>query len=338
MVKKNKLMVAAIGLAAGACVFATTAMVALANNSNYEIFKNSVFNMPGEDNYTVNTSMKLIAGGDELTNYSISKRDGDKVYSETKEIGFDGGVLNESGSYSDRNTVISYKGGKIIYERELDGSQVSSRENKMTDAQKRLMNILIDTAVGDTKNSMLSEGSKIYLNLKENQIPMLAQAVIGVISEGSDVELGDMRISGDLNDEVLGILNAKGLSIKEINFEGDVDPDGNFKYLNYDMEIGGTVSGEYKAIKFEVETTASGYGSTVVEKPNIAEYDESVKSLYFEEDGTKKPLPIEGVGVSIDSDGDMVYEDLYSLDENGNLVNKDGDIINNYESRIEISR
>ncbi len=285
MIKKNKIMTTAIGLVAGTCVFASTAMIALANNSNYEAYKNAVFNVVEAKNMTMTMNAELKSNGSVWKSEAIEKHDGNKFYSNTKNSE-PGSKTTEYATYNDGESLISYLNNEITYENQF-GENSYRNEQNLTEAQRRLVNILIDTAMGDLKNSVLSEGTKISLNIAENQVPVLAQTILDVIAESTE-EDSEMFDNQDIS--MMDIFKAKDISIKQVNFEGDIDNNNFVKYAKGNIVLGGTVSGEYKEMTVSLDFNISDIGTTSVEKPDINVYSKDYYKYDVSPDGTMKNI------------------------------------------------
>ncbi|MDR2938803.1 MAG: hypothetical protein LBV08_00610 [Clostridiales bacterium] len=283
---KKKLMMATIGLVTGVTVFSATAFVALANNSNYETYKRGFFKLLRSANYTMDIKAGFeFEDGDKIEMGALRYQDRDKYYEGSQTI-INGEVVSDQAMYSDENESVHYRDNKITYayEYENDGSGYSYHEPEITASQEKLVDVVADLMLGDLKNSIVSEGNSIYIDVEEYQIPALAHAIFDVGREtvdrhaNIDDEFGNGN-EGEVAEKLYDLMTDPNSSIKSGNFEGAFDDSGYITKAKANV----TIANGSSSIDFYFDFTFSDFGSTDVVKPDITEKHEDYEEFNAED-------------------------------------------------------
>lgn len=131
-----------------ALVLVSTAMTASNNVSGYEKTKASLVRLYTSENVTADVKVTLTEDGTELMTNSF------KVNKEN--LSSNSGVAALAGNVS-----------------------------RLSDSQKKLVNVVFDMLTGDTKNYFTNNNGEVRLKLEKNQVPDIFQTLLSVVSEGA---------------------------------------------------------------------------------------------------------------------------------------------------------
>lgn len=282
MLKKNKLLFSSVGLLVGVSIFATTAFVALANNSGYENFKKAIFKLNDATNYELEGTVEAYFNDEYIGKSSaITKRnDSNQNYYEINQYSKDNSVVENFIIYNDSKTTTTYKNNKIISEQNSHDYNYlkGSKSEALKASETKLYESLMDVLIGDSKNFIISDDKKVYANLDETQIPNLAQVVLAYVSEFSkEMMLNSTEKNGKMYESPISEFNyLSQISIKNIDFKGELGEDKSIKNVYLEIKVGGIDdSQKYVTYTFKTNMDVKNVGSTEITKPNITEHLDS---------------------------------------------------------------
>lgn len=277
---KKKKLASCIGLALGVTIFTCAAFANYNTANGYEVGKNAVKRLMENENYTMNSSFKLIFDGREVAGSEITElydRDGD-VRLNTFETLMGNGKepshvwerhFQDSDEICiyDRDEAIVYKDvSGFIRRGELDTMYGADEDDRKTvNKIIRFVELATDTFVGDLKNNIVyisgdDDSSTYEMNLDAVQIPELVNAGLSAIF--STVNTND--ISTDADDP----LKALGTDpiVKNVSLKFTVDNEGRFT----DCIATFTMAGNGHECSVELSLNISDYGTTQPQRVDIS--------------------------------------------------------------------
>ncbi|MDR3120938.1 MAG: hypothetical protein LBU58_06350 [Clostridiales bacterium] len=180
----------------------------------------------------------------------------------------------ESVTYADNDVVVSSSPGYYSERTQTRNDYYESRrrdsdeyQTGMTDTQRRFVEVLADTLVGDVKNYFVAEGDKVSVTLTGYQIPELAQLSLSMLAEANDTAY---QKYGDINgyDDGMEVFQiGPDAKFTLASFEAVIDDEYNISAASARAEITSTVNG--RPVSFEILLTfeVTDIGTTVVTKP-----------------------------------------------------------------------
>lgn len=278
MLKKNKLLFTSVGLLVGVTVFATTSFVALANNSGYENFKKALFKMKDVTNYEVQANVEAYYNGEYIgkSNAVTKTNDDNQNYYEITQYSKDNEVIENFISYDDSNTTTIYRNNEITSEQNSIDSNYrnDSKSEALKASETKLYEALMDVMIGDSKNFIISDGNKVYANLDETQIPNLAQLGLSYASEFSKemMSRSTETQSSSIHQGAMGdIKPLSQISIKNVDFKGEVGENNYIKTVYIEIEVGGIdETQKYVTYTFKTTVDVKNVGQTEITKPVIS--------------------------------------------------------------------
>ena len=169
-----------------------TAYAAVQNVSSYETLKSALLNYNAYDNGTLRLDAKVSENGKEIVLANLVDKLETKYTSSTVASVTVNGVTKTYGAWENKEQTIQidYDSDKYLvhpsvhydnyyssYHKNLIGYSSEDWES-LTSAQQKLVNAVIDLAVGDVKNYFISSGKTISLNINKNQIPQIVQLLL----------------------------------------------------------------------------------------------------------------------------------------------------------------
>lgn len=191
---KNKKTMSVIGVAAGVCILTSAAFANYQTANGYEALKQSLFNLPKYENYTMDFDFAVSTDGTTIatvSEYQEFDKASELSHSKGESTTADGeSYSNENWSQDGKdiwkNSDGTYQGvDDVIFSGGM--SSLGLTGNEETDQKIiRFLELLSDTLVGDLKNNFVcvedGENSATYeVNLTSVQIPELVNAGLGAV-------------------------------------------------------------------------------------------------------------------------------------------------------------
>jgi hypothetical protein len=323
--KKNSKKMLSLSLAAAlsAIVFVTTGFAASNNVSGYEKAKEALFALHEMSNYTETLEFSVVEDGVEIMQGSLDgKVDDEFIHSMEMDFTIDGETYTvdtystESNSYT--KTIESDQYIKTPnYAKEFGGENDGF---KITDNQKKLMNIVLDMFVGDTKNYFTNDNGKITMKLEKGQVPEIFQVGLAVMSEAINKELneseyftsrhaGSDTISTFFEERMLNVLN--NLEIDSVYVEGTIDENN----VITDATMTFTLTGEDMDGNPHVTTFSMTNEITDIGTTEVAPFDETGKEIIDNVRNMPTSIMIDGEEIIIEDIDDMDMSDLAELQQ-----------------------
>jgi hypothetical protein len=260
--KKNYLKLG-IGLAVGSALLITSTFVSLANGTDgYELLKESFKNSKGFDNATINAEFTVIDNDEKVLDVSgILKADHENEIGNGSVSLKSDSISSEFDFYAEDNSVVVKRDGIDTYFKFIsddESEEYSNKHEKFGENQELSKEVsdlhekIFDTLVGDIKKQIvekdLTNGDKeISLELNENQIPEIVNAVLSAKHDDDSEYDENEKICGEYLEEVFGIscddfkVNEleKDIKVKNIYLETVLDKDNEVKGIGFSIKVSG---------------------------------------------------------------------------------------------------
>ena len=264
--KKRFKKIALSGLLIGCVTVGGTGMAVLANGNAYENFKTAAFSTMQVENMTVNADFTVKQNGEVIVSGNgIIQTDGDTNYT-TGSFITDGKTI-EIESISDDSSMIhriDEQYTKVV--KDTDDRQ--DRRDDLNDSPNtvKMMKMILDVLVGDTKTHFTGDNNHISVNLEGAQIPELLNVSIAAASEQSEHRSKDAFTSINFDDY-------DQVRIQSLKLESDLQ-DGYLVNNKISVVMIGTdQTGKNQEFEFIYHTELSDIGSTTPGTMDVAGKD-----------------------------------------------------------------
>ncbi len=186
--KKNKLMIASATL--GTLLLATSVFAFATTGSSYQEYKGAVKAMAFMNNLTATAEVELKDNGSIIlsgNSTNMINQDEMKTYSNNSFV-LDGKTHSTEMSMIDGKIISNQDGEYTSFTMvgDMRNPHFDSRELDESSSTLKLMEMVVDTFVGDVKNQFVKDGDTITVNLEGAQIPELARLGISAMMENTD--------------------------------------------------------------------------------------------------------------------------------------------------------
>ena len=287
MTARNKRKAIWLATIAAVAVFAASAFAAGANVSGYERLKSAGFEMierfgraeafgvGANGTYRVTTSLSM-DGVELMGSEGVSMLDSGRtlIWEKSRNNVFQSFEpferdSDESVTYRDRDVSYHWYGDGKFYEFSSRGRyyDMSFGGDGMVvpPAQRRFIEALMDTLVGDTRNYFVTDGDRVSITLSGNQIPELAQVALAAIAERASDEINSSVFFSDTF--ALGVDARFSHASLVVDLGEDSDGASTINGASMAIEIESTVNGAARVCWFAVEYDSFDIGTTRVSKP-----------------------------------------------------------------------
>jgi hypothetical protein len=269
--KSKKKLIASVCIIASVAIFSVSAAAAVSNITGYERLKEASFSLVDllqakDANATLKTQFKLTQNGKATHSLeSIYEAVGSTYYtSETTTNAADDTEQFQLETYRDNDTLIrGYNGKYNTYKRgdnEFDYSERSIYE--FTPSHKRLITLVSDSLMGDTKNYFLTNGDNVTITLSDHQVPEIAQLFLTILAES---------ISKFDPDDLDGFILGENAKFSLIKFEGTLDSKGNLTASDLKINVTSTVNGKSQDYELAAKLSLTKIGLTKLTRPSTGE-------------------------------------------------------------------
>ena len=302
-IKRRKVMIMAVIIAAA--VFTASALVAGAGFSGYERLKNAGFQFIEEfdnengaySNGMFWTRIALYVDGEAIIHRETADmRDGERgLTQESEYYGLE--ALDDTmlfGYSSDSNTV-TYYDNDVIYRwyddwnnkgifserpqyRRSFSNYIDDSE-RISPAQRQLIEAVADALIGDTRNYFISDGDVISISLSGNQIPQIAQYAVAALAERVD---SDPIIYGDGAEG--GFRFGADARFSNGKLEIALDENNNVTSAYISFEIVSTIDGRLQSFRMTAEFLTKHMSAITITKPDGNAYGKPILPSY-DDDG-----------------------------------------------------
>lgn len=339
----KKRMTTAIGMAVGVTLLTGAAFASYNTSNGYEIGKTAVKGLMQNENYTAECKFTLLLDGENISSTTIKElydRNGDVKLNKSEKYETPEQYRYYMGSdqceiyvqdddrisvyhHYDDNVESSVHKGYAEYYRNgtFDLMNTSNDEDKEVQGKIiRFAELVTDTFVGDLKNNIVyvsgDDVSSTYeLSLDTMQIPEVVNA--GLSAMFSTLEASNQGFDDEYKDPFVQF--GTDPIIKNVSLKFTVDSEGRLT----DGEASATLSGNGHEGTAEVSLKLYDYGTTKPQRidvstlKNVETYDMNTKS-------STKNAVLDNVGKEAD-------EKNLHVDEDGNVLNSDDEIVGNVE-------
>jgi len=297
--KRKKIMTAVIIMSV--VVFIASALAASANLSGYDRLKAAGFKLAEEYDkesgaysngvYWINGSIYM---NDEevIRSEQIIMRDGTREL-KSEATHYKDGLFSMFGvsGYTDKNNTVTYTDEDSVYHWNEDGV-LTTRENywkryrqnnamedteRITPAQRRLIEAVADALIGETRSYFVSEGDAVSISLSGNQIPQIAQYAIAAFAERY-ANSASANIANYM--DVDSVLLGADARFSRGSLEVRIDENGNVTGGKLSVEVVSTVNGNPQTYRIDAELLTKHIGATTVQKPANKNVDKPVLPSY----------------------------------------------------------
>lgn len=319
---KNRKLTAIVAMVVGAATLATAAFANNGNASGYTIYKNALKDLIKQENYTLNTSVRLLLDGEvyvgDTTNCQYDKN-GDVILSRTterKDAGEehsykseryvqDGLQIYSTGDFSEDAKDKGYYVHPVDHYDSKSFSPIDLGFNDETEEKViKFVETAADTFIGDLKNNFImtdsnDNGSTYSINLESFQVPAIISSGMEMFSAAFKESLEDTDISSNSQEDIIMQLLSSNPQIQNASCTVTVDSEGR---LSHNL-LSGSLEGAGHTLTLEIEINASDYGTT---KPQRLDLDSAPNVEYSKNMSKKKAV--------VTTDGEEVNVDVEAED------------------------
>jgi len=254
-----------------ASVLGVSAFAASANVSGYEALKRSGFALLDiGDNYTVSVDLSFISNGQAVFSGNLlsqSSGSPDATFNRLDAyISGEGSFWIEDFRNSGHgHTVTSHSPNHYIVTNSFHAQRLRSLmlgDFSLSENQARLIGVLIDMSVGETKNYFVMDGNTVSVSLSRNQMPELLQSFLPVVMEASNHIFSQTPASHFVLDDIMRLNDP---AIESSSLTAIISDDGLIEELNMSVDFSGVNEdgGAYNAT-INIDMSFSDIGETVV--------------------------------------------------------------------------
>lgn len=279
----KKLTVTFLCIAVGVVMLVTTAFASMSGNTGYDTYKTALENMAGVKSLTGNIQMSVTDNGKEMLKIdSKIKADNsaeEKVSSstviktETQAKGFD--LFVENG-----NAVLKANDSDVynVMKGDFKSNQDSSMKDVKNPESMKAGEMVIDAFVGDLKNyftttDMANGEKQVIVQLSDNQIPTLVNALASLAVKNSDTK--EMNINKNILPFGLD-LNVKlpklteDIRIDNISLIADISKESQIKNQVIDFTLSGKDAEAVKhTLKLSINLSLSDLNTTLADTVDL---------------------------------------------------------------------
>ena len=316
---KKKKVFMAVGLAAGIIVLASAALANFSTANGYDTYKKAVMGLMGQDNYTMDVSMKLALDGNTFTEthtfeqcdqngenqlLRINEEKGtanpldtgkDMSYYDEEHVQDGGKSYSITESYftdTGKNTYGNYYEHGRFHSTDKVGSLSADYSDETSKKIMRVAELAADTFVGDLKNNIVYE-----MNLDYVQIPEIVNAGLSAIFS---MEYSNSQMIGS-SDPLVNLMGTDPI-ISNAGMTFSVDNEGRLLSNEISGVMKGTgLDGASHEIVLTASLVMSDYGTTTVEHFDPSTMPENTN--YYDVDAQQ------AYTVKFDSDGNIISKE-----------------------------